>query len=340
LFSAEVLNYFFSVVCGFLGACEAYLLLLLLSLGRPDTVDAMHIGQWYELKDRALASQPSPRIIVVGGSSALYGIDGARLSEATSWPVVNYATHAALPLDYHLDRALEVAEPGDILLLNLEFGMLARSEPNVVSTHFFLEQDPDYLLKQPLDEMAPWAFSADPSGIVRRLGWALLGGREKALDYAREETRKNMDAFGSYKANQAEKQVDYHRRTLRQASPIEAWLFPDFFAGVLANAEPVLAAFSHKAEKKDIRLIPIFPPIMEDPLYAEKADQFAESEELWIEFYESLGMVPLGRPSDAIYPRSAFFDSIKHLNAGAMREHTDRVAEKLRPMLPERPVTP
>jgi hypothetical protein len=75
------------------------------------------------LEKAALAHEfPSPRTLLVGGSSGLYGVDTAWLSDQGGQPVVNLATHGALPLACHLDRCRALWRRGDTVLLHLEYG--------------------------------------------------------------------------------------------------------------------------------------------------------------------------------------------------------------------------
>lgn len=330
------MKYFLGVVCGGAGSLLLYVTLLCLSLGRAESTDAIQIGLWYEHKDRALEAAPSPRLIVVGGSSGLYGIDAGLLGEITGWPTVNYATHAALPLDYHLERALRVARSGDAILLNLEYGMLSRQVPNVVSTHFVLEQDPGYLTRQPLDRLANWVFSAEPAAAFRRLDNLLLGEPTVVIDDLRKNTERDLDAFGSHRMNHLAEQTDYHRGLLDGAAPVRAWLFPTFFSDVLEQTRPRIESFSAAARKKGVHLFAAFPPVMEDPEYAEREKAIESSSEMWAEFYRQMGIVPVGQLEESILPRSKFFDSIKHLHASGMKEYTEELGLKLKKVLPER----
>jgi len=303
------------------------------------TTDAIQIGLWYDHKDRALEATPSPRIIVVGGSSGLYGVDAKLLSERTGWPVVNYATHAALPLGYHLERALRVAKPGDVLLLNLEYGMLERQEPNVVSTHFILEKDPSYLADLPLNEAAAWTFSAEPSATGQRL-WTLVAGEpQDAIRKLQADTERDLDAFGSHRRNQSSLQADYHRRMLDKTPPMRAWLFPGFFSDVLDAVRPQLETFAKTAAERRVELIATFPPIMEFPEYRERADALEKSSNAWIDLYQNVGIETVGSPQRSILPRSKFFDSIKHLNSESSQEYTEALGRELKDLLPKHDAT-
>src|SRR4051812_38842959 len=72
------------------------------SLGLPLTFGDRTIIAWYQIKNDAAyhASGSGRKILIAGGSNALYGVDAAQIAEETGMPTVNFGTHAALNLDY------------------------------------------------------------------------------------------------------------------------------------------------------------------------------------------------------------------------------------------------
>lgn len=70
----------------------------------------------------------SPKVIIVSGSNALFGMDSELLGGLLGRPVVNMASHASLPLDFHAEKVLSVASAGDAVVMPLEFGYYA-AEP-------------------------------------------------------------------------------------------------------------------------------------------------------------------------------------------------------------------
>ncbi|MDP2231496.1 hypothetical protein [Methylotenera sp.] len=60
------------------------------------------------------------KIIIAGGSSALFGIDAEYASRQLNIPVINFGLHAGLRLEKILQEVNSVVEPNDILVLSLE----------------------------------------------------------------------------------------------------------------------------------------------------------------------------------------------------------------------------
>jgi hypothetical protein len=62
----------------------------------------------------------SRKIILVGGSSVLFGIDADQIERSLGIPCLNYGLHAAMRLEWLLEEVKEVAKPGDIIIIALE----------------------------------------------------------------------------------------------------------------------------------------------------------------------------------------------------------------------------
>ena len=79
-------------------------------------------------KHKRLASAPSPRIIIIGGSNTMFGVNSPLLEKATGRSVVNMGLHASLGYGFmcrELDGALR---PGDIVLAMPEHSQYAKPE--------------------------------------------------------------------------------------------------------------------------------------------------------------------------------------------------------------------
>jgi hypothetical protein len=68
------------------------------------------------------------KLIVAGGSSALFGLDAEYASKQLNMPVINFGLQAGLSLEKILRTVGSVVEPGDLLVLALEPGYFGCSE--------------------------------------------------------------------------------------------------------------------------------------------------------------------------------------------------------------------
>ena len=63
----------------------------------------------------------SPRIIIDGGSNAIYSIDSNLIEKEFNKTVINISDNARYPLEYKLARIEKNAIEGDIIILALEY---------------------------------------------------------------------------------------------------------------------------------------------------------------------------------------------------------------------------
>lgn len=84
----------------------------------------------YKIKDY-INAQPTQkqRLIIIGDSNSLFGFNSALINVKTKYKPINYATHGGLPLNYHIDKIIDSAKNGDIVLMPLAFGYYTREAP-------------------------------------------------------------------------------------------------------------------------------------------------------------------------------------------------------------------
>jgi|GEM_PF-919810 len=82
-------------------------------------------------KHEALLHQPGPRLLIVGGSSAAFGLCSPIFQQKLQLTPVNLGIHGAAGLEFMLRHAERHARPGDVILLCPEPMLLAgdRMEP-------------------------------------------------------------------------------------------------------------------------------------------------------------------------------------------------------------------
>ncbi len=68
-------------------------------------------------KHMRLASLPSPKVVLIGGSNLTYGLDSAQLERDLHLPVVNTAYSAGFGLRFQLDDTLSGIHRGDIAVI-------------------------------------------------------------------------------------------------------------------------------------------------------------------------------------------------------------------------------
>lgn len=100
--------------CTFIGFNAALTLLV--------PTDKNHYLLAYADKMKRLQATSPPRIVIIGGSNTAFGIDSRLIAQATSMEVVNMGLHAGIGIRFSLDESLPYIKPGDIVVLQIEYG--------------------------------------------------------------------------------------------------------------------------------------------------------------------------------------------------------------------------
>ncbi|MGO7779494.1 hypothetical protein ACC717_05100 [Rhizobium ruizarguesonis] len=91
------------------------------SLGSYRELSSYWIPEMYTVKARAAESVTGPKIIIMSGSNALFGLDSQALAQMIGKPVVNMASHAGLPFGFLAEEVMPHVNPGDTVVAPLEF---------------------------------------------------------------------------------------------------------------------------------------------------------------------------------------------------------------------------
>ncbi len=142
-------NYFKSVLYGFLSCCLVFVLTILYIVGSP-TSSAYAANAFYQSKFKYTNSINVPKILIVAGSNATYGINSHLIEKETGIPTVNLGSGAGFGAGYMLHLAQPLAKSGDTILLPLEYEAYelnpAHSEPLI---DYVLAYDSKYLMTHP-----------------------------------------------------------------------------------------------------------------------------------------------------------------------------------------------
>jgi hypothetical protein len=291
-------------------------------------------SRWcYEInaKKRHLAEAiPGPRLLLVGGSSALFGLSARQIREQTGYPTVNLGTHAGLGTQYILGLAQTVAKPGDTILLGFEYELYDYPAAVTVkgwSDSLFLDyvfaRDPHYFRSLPLSRQ--WSFAMLLS--YDRLKEGLRSRRHppRRLESAIYNVT-NLNAFGD--------QVGHPAANRPKDSPYQDQCSAPLAHGLSAQPQgfPDFRLFIQWAKQNKIRVLATFPSICHRPEY-DLAPAQRTSRDLQ-RFFESEGVQVLGDAQEAMLPPDQFFDTMYHPTDDGQQERTRRLLLHLAPLLP------
>jgi hypothetical protein len=100
-----------------------------IQLGVP-TASSAWVHEIIERKQRAAQSITAPKLVLLGGSSTLFGIKASVLESELGVPVINGGLHAGLGMDCILREGKKMLRPGDTVMLFPEYELLSFGEKN------------------------------------------------------------------------------------------------------------------------------------------------------------------------------------------------------------------
>jgi hypothetical protein len=161
----------------------AWPFLTLAFINHYDSSDAAWVEGLYQRKDLLASRHPigtGGRIIIVGGSGALFGIDAELIERKLGVTTLNYATHAGLGA-YILDRARTVIHPGDTVLLCPEYEQWynAGTDLSDVEWAYVCTWDKRYIWSRGIGPALRTLYSQPASAY----GDALLGWRDRFMGF-------------------------------------------------------------------------------------------------------------------------------------------------------------
>jgi hypothetical protein len=286
------------------------------------------IADAYELKREAAERAGGNRILILTGSNGLFGFSSPYLSELLSRPVVNLSSHAGLPLQYHAEMAVELAKPGDTVLLPLEFTILERGPAltefeiaNLETWGYF------YILASPA---RVWDFFRHSSmaEAANRL-WQRQPLPRTALEhtapYVEENSRRGMAEW-----------MGYSLRSMNDFGDIivngDSYFSGDvaYSSGTVSDhAITTLSRLKNQLRSMGVQLVITWPTTMRNSLFdLSNADDAALVRKVESEL--EAAQLPIAcDPRDVHFDRELFFDTHYHLNARGVFYRTAAVARCL-----------
>ncbi len=313
------------VLVGFGLAAIIYAGFFVASLGQMNSNAAAYVGGWYRHKEEVAAKLPSPRILVVGGSSALYGITARRIEDVTGVRAVNFGVHGALSLEYQLDKIRRVAREGDTVLLALEYALYLPGEVNTVFSDYVLGADPGFLGELPMSELPQWTLAASWDRTLERLV-ALPHQRKKLREEVDWELENKFNDRGDRISNLSADQGVFNAEAIEDLGPLRTIVKGDWSEP--SEAWTTIGKFVGWCRESGVEVLATFPNTIYFAEY--EGGELEAVSRILEEGYATLGVPLLGTAEEFMYPEKDFFDSIYHLNRAASEARTDRLIELLR----------
>ena len=294
---------------------------LVFSLLLSPVYDNTFVGELSEKYDR-LNDTDEPKIVIVAGSSAAFGIDSKMISEELGYEVVNFGLYANLGTKLMMDLSKTNINEGDIIIL----------APELNSQTLSLYFNPE-TTAQSLDGSMYMLKNVD-SGDYEKLIGAMWGLASQKLNYHISGTRpENAGAYKKENFNEYGDNVyDRPYNVLTgSGNPIILDFMTDYSDGVSTDYEEYIEYvndYVKYAEKRDASVYFSFPPMNESAIAGYNSE--------WdiIEFYQnlvhSLDCKVISNIFDYILDDGYFYDSEFHLNNSGVVIRTVRLIDDIK----------
>jgi hypothetical protein len=268
-----------------------------------------------------LDSKPSPRVILVGGSNLMFGVDSERLEESVGITVANMGVFGGLGLLAPLEVILPHVRKGDTVVLVPEYTLLFTGLAPFEKEYYrwFLAVDP----------AAAWRFYYSRQKLQVLMSDFLLLVRDKigALFVIPFKGNHSLAGNGYMRYLQVVNRFGDGSEEIRPAAPDQLAGLNNTYKGDAFKPEVVdqLNEFTARLEERGARVLLTFGVFPDGEYALNRVLIDATAAQLKRDGRFEV----LGRPQDFLYPYSSFSDSVNHLRAPARTLRTRRLAELL-----------
>lgn len=313
------MKFWFGFLAGIIGLSLLWIAGVQQQLGHA-TPSSRWVFDAYQHKAQAAQKITTSKVLIIAGSNAMFGIDSKQISAYWQRPTVNMAVNAGLGIDYILAQGQQLAKPGDILILPLEYALyLDNGEANSQIIDYVIARDVGYWKQLPFTQKTAYLTGMSPERWIQGL-------RQPDDPPVTTGTygAHHLDAWGDQTQSGREQQQAAEKAAVElAATPAKAWHYGER-AAQESGAWEKLRQFAIWAKSQHICVIATPTALLEHASYRQQV--------LEQRFYESLpervtalGIPYAGKPYDFMYPASNFFDTDHHLQDWARSEHTRKL---------------
>lgn len=258
------------------------------------------------------------RIIVVGGSSTLFGFNGEIIEKNTKSKFLNLGTHAGLPINYHLDKVLKIAKEGDIIFLPLEFSYYYRTTPYWDSWYIqnMLFWDPNYSQYITKEGIIFSMLTTKPTSLTKAIAKFLK--KQETTPIAKWEQKEvapnmysflNLDKYGDFCFNLKNSFLE-NPQYIEKNQEVS-----DFFIDEFLKARAIL-------RERGVDILLIYPPTIKNPNFnLDDKNVIKKIDHLKRELKKH-NIEILGNPRDYHFDRDLFLDTAYHLNCEGAKKRS------------------
>lgn len=311
-------KFFIGTIVGTVVVSVCWIIFWAGQLGNPHPNNTW-IEEAIDFKHLLADAQPSPRILVVAGSAAMFGVKSQYLENTYRRPTINLGVNAGISLPAILHRAESTIQAGDLVLLPLEYPLYNKEEAVSSSLIHWANSHPETFLQLPPRRALEVFIKTSYTRILE-------GYRGIPSDFT---------VSGDYGVHNLDTYGDQLHTTIAQREP-RHWSFlnslpAEAYGEALSKGSYDWVRLQHFRDSVLARdACPVFvpPPLLFKDVYLES--------QVEADFYQTLpdkatqeGLYWLGHPLDTMYEAEAFFDTNFHLVDEARLEYTQQLVNWL-----------
>lgn len=274
-------------------------------------------------KQLLLENEPSPRIILVGGSNLIFGINSPEIERRTAYHPINMGLNVGDGLGFMLNHVEPRLRPGDIVIVSPEY-----------------ENFGDFY-----NGLGPFLFAEaehNPS-VIRRFtrgnflemmnkGFIIAGGIFRYTVQQKGKTERQWienksHVFRRAAFNRYGDLVDHYPLTnrLKEGAATTISVNGRATPETISRAIEGLNRFADAAAQRGVRVFYSFPPLPVD-LFEKQRSAIQQIER---ELQKQLRFPILDTPGEITFPTDHFFDAYYHLTAEGAMKRTARLLDRL-----------
>lgn len=282
-------------------------------IGYPENVFATSYQSTIQDKFQILKKTNVPKIIIVGGSNAAFGLDQQMLEEATGYKVVNLGLHAGFNQLFHSELSKANINQGDIILLAYEYSWCDEGQFETIGTELVMSGiDSDIELYKYMPAKT-W-----PS-ILGYLGTFAC----KKNTFVPVEGQYSREAFDR-DTGQMTFSREYNMSDYR--AQIELYGTVDLSNAAISDATvEYLKKYKLFIEQKGAEVYFVAPPLLRESITC-SLDAFENIKKLEEEI---IGIPYISNPKDYLYSETLMSNSIYHCNNRGEKERTRQLINDL-----------
>lgn len=283
-----------------------------------DVRDVSPLSPATVIKHKRLADAPAPRLIFIGGSNLLFGLDSKMIEQQTSYHPVNMGLIGGLRLDYIINEIEASLRAGDIVVMSIEYNTLNVDES---------AEESQVIMGVAAQRLGNFRFLSWPQwkrlldrgameylGVVFRQAFTSITPRRDDLDPL---INQDMNVFGDltrYHDPAVKPRKPNNQNTLVKIKP----------EAVQANIEKI-NAFVARCRAREVQVMYAYPPI--------PRTHFRQNESVARRFHRMLRqdlLAPiLVSPEDMTFEDVNFIGLSYHLRGTAVQQRTQMLIDAI-----------